>query len=184
MGIIENNSHLHLEDRPVQPPSTSKLGFFFSDHHRWLLQHIQRYLRNHADAEDTAADTFCQLLTARVDPDGIEQPRAYLSTIARRLIFDRHRRRKLELAYLERLSLLPEALAPSPEEQALLIEALVAIDRAIDGLPMPVKAAFLYSQLDGLSYVEIARKLELSERTVSRYMKQALRQCYLSEGAL
>ena len=183
----------------MQSPSSSKLGFFFSDHHRWLLSHIHRHLRNRADAEDTAADTFCQILAARVDPDSIEQPRAYLSTIARRLIFDRHRRRKLELAYLERLSVLPEALAPSPEEQLLLIEALVAIDRAIDGLPMVVKATFLYSQLDGLpmvvkatflysqldgmSYVAIAKKLSLSERTVSRYMKQALLQCYLSESA-
>ena len=183
-ATIENDSHSHLESRPVQSPPSSKLGFFFSDHHRWLLQHIQRRLRNHADAEDTAADTFCQMLAARVDPDSIEQPRAYLSTIARRLIFDRHRRRKLELAYLERLSALPELLAPSPEEQLQLIEALVAIDRAIDGLPLIVKATFLYSQLDGLSYVEIARKLDLSERTVSRYMKQALRQCYLSEMTL
>ena len=165
----------------MQPSSTSKLSYFFSDHHRWLLQHIQRRLRNHADAEDTAADTFCQLLAARVDPDSIEQPRAYLSTIARRLIFDRHRRRKLELAYLERLSSMPEVLAPSPEEQLQLIEALVAIDKALDGLPMVVKATFLYSQLDGMSYVAIARKLDLSERTVSRYMKQALRQCYLCE---
>ncbi len=165
----------------MQPPSTRKLGFFFSDHHRWLLQHIQRRLRNHADAEDTAADTFCQMLVARVDPDCIEQPRAFLATIARRLIFDRHRRRKLELAYLERLSALPELLAPSPEEQLQLIEALVAIDRALDGLPLVVKATFLYSQLDGLTYVEIARRLDLSERTVSRYMKQALRQCCLSE---
>jgi RNA polymerase sigma-70 factor (ECF subfamily) len=167
----------------VHSPPSSKLGFFFSDHHRWLLQHINRHLRNHADAEDTAADTFCQLLAARVDPDSIEQPRAYLSTIARRLIFDRHRRRKLELAYLERLSTLPEGLAPSPEEQLQLIEALVAIDRAIDGLPLIVKTTFLYSQLDGLSYVAIAQKLGLSERTVSRYMKQALRQCYLCEVA-
>lgn len=165
----------------MQPPSTRKLGFFFSDHHRWLLQHIQRRLRNHADAEDTAADTFCQMLVARVDPDSIEQPRAFLATIARRLIFDRHRRRKLELAYLERLSALPELLAPSPEEQLQLIEALVAIDRALDGLPLVVKATFLYSQLDGLTYVEIARRLDLSERTVSSYMKQALRQCCLSE---
>lgn len=160
---------------------TSKLGFFFSDHHRWLLQHIQRRLRNHADAEDTVGDTFYQMLVARVDPDNIEQPRAYLSTIARRLIYDRHRRRKLELTYLERLSTLPEALAPSPEEQLQLIQALVAIDRALDGLPVVVKATFLYSQLDGLSYVAISHKLGLSERTVSRYMKQALRQCYLSE---
>nr|WP_246889726.1 sigma-70 family RNA polymerase sigma factor [Pseudomonas protegens] len=160
------------------------MGFFFSDHHRWLLQHIHKRLGNRADAEDTAADTFCQLLAAEVDPDSIEQPRAYLSTIARRLMFDRHRRRQLEQAYLQRLSALPELLAPSPEEQLLLVEALVAIDRALDGLPLIVKTAFLYSQLDGLSYVAIARKLELSERTVSRYMKQALRQCYLSELAL
>ncbi|MFJ3077185.1 MULTISPECIES: sigma-70 family RNA polymerase sigma factor [unclassified Pseudomonas] len=161
--------------------STRKLGFFFSDHHRWLLQHIHKRLRNRADAEDTAAEAFCQMLGARVDPDSIAQPRAYLSTIARRLIFDRHRRRQLEQAYLERLAQLPEPVAPSAEEQLLLIEALVAIDQVLDGLPAIVKAAFLYSQLDGMSYVDIGARLQISERTVSRYMKQALRQCYLCE---
>lgn len=163
---------------PASP--LSKLGFFFSDHHRWLLQHVQRQLRNRADAEDTAAEAFCQILAARVDPDSIEQPRAYLSTIARRLIFDRHRRRRLEQAYLERLMLLPEALAPSPEETHLLLEALHAIDHCLAGLPLVVKKAFLMSQLDGLSYAEIGRRLDLCERTISRYMTQALRQCYLS----
>lgn len=161
--------------------STCKLGFFFSDHHRWLLQHIQRQLRNRADAEDTAAETFCQLLTARVDPTTLERPRAFLSTVARRLIYDRYRRQRLEQAYLERLALLPEEVAPSPEEKLLLLEALTTIDRALSELPLVVKQAFLYSQLDGLSYVEIARRLGVSERTVSRYMTQALRQCWLSE---
>lgn len=163
---------------PASP--LSKLGFFFSDHHRWLLQHVQRQLRNRADAEDTAAEAFCQMLSARVDPDSIEQPRAYLSTIARRLIFDRHRRRRLEQAYLERLMLLPEALAPSPEETHLLLEALHAIDRSLAGLPLVVKKAFLMSQLDGLSYAEIGRRLSICQRTVGRYMTQALRECYLS----
>ncbi len=158
---------------------SSALGFFFSDHHRWLLQHVQRQLRNRADAEDTAAETFCQLLNASVDPATIEQPRAFLSTIARRLIADRHRRKRLEQAYLERLAQLPETSMPSPEERLLLLEALDAIDRTLDGLPLAVKKAFLYSQLDGFSYVEIGRRLGVSERTVSRYMTQALRQCYL-----
>ncbi|TBU96571.1 RNA polymerase subunit sigma [Stutzerimonas kirkiae] len=162
---------------------SSKLGFFFSDHHRWLLQHVQRRLNNRADAEDMAAETFCQLLASRTDPDTLEQPRAYLSTIARRLIFDRQRRRRLELAYLERLAALPERFAPSPEDTSLLLEALVAIDRSLAGLPLAVKKAFLYSQLDGLSHVEIARRLGVSERTVGRYMTQALRQCYLAEPA-
>ncbi|NQD74459.1 sigma factor-like helix-turn-helix DNA-binding protein, partial [Pseudomonas sp. CM27] len=94
---------------------------------------------------------------------------------------DRHRRRQLEQAYLEHLARLPEAVAPSVEEQLLLIEALVSIDQVLDGLPAVVKATFLYSQLDGMNYADIAVKLQISERSVSRYMKQALRQCYLSE---
>ncbi|MBK4991716.1 MULTISPECIES: sigma-70 family RNA polymerase sigma factor [unclassified Pseudomonas] len=165
---------------PVSLSDTRKLGFFFSDHHRWLLQHVRRQLSNRPDAEDTAAETFCQIIAARVDPATIEQPRAYLATIARRLIFDRHRRRRLEQAYLERLMLLPEALAPSPEETHLLLEALHAIDHSLAGLPLVVKKAFLLSQLDGLPYAEISRRLGVSERTVGRYMTQALRQCYLS----
>jgi RNA polymerase sigma factor (sigma-70 family) len=164
----------------VPASDTQPLAFFFSDHHRWLLQHVQRQLRNRSDAEDTAAETFCQVLAAQVDVATIEQPRAYLSTIAKRLIFDRHRRRRLEQAYLERLMLLPEALAPSPEQTHLLLEALHAIDHSLSGLPVMVKKAFLMSQLDGLTYADIGRRLAVSERTVARYMTQALRQCYLS----
>lgn len=162
---------------------TSKLHYFFSDHHRWLLQYVQRQLSDRPDAEDTAAEAFCQIIAARVDPAAIEQPRAYLATIARRLIFDRYRRRRLEQAYLERLMQLPETLMPSPEETHLLLEALHAIDSSLSGLPVVVKKAFLLSQLDGLTYADIGQRLGVSERTVARYMTQALRQCYLS-GAL
>ena len=165
----------------MSSPFASQLSFFFSDHHRWLLQHVQRRLSNHADAENTAAETFCQLLTSKVDLASIEQPRAYLSIIARRLVYDRYRRSQLEQAYLQRLAALPEELAPSPEECHLLIEALTAIDRALSGLPVVVKRAFLYSQLDGMSYVQIAQRLGVSERSVGRYMTQALRQCYLAQ---
>lgn len=160
------------------------LSGFFSEHHRWLLRHIHQRLRHHEDARDTAADTFVELLAARTDPDSIAQPRAYLSTIARRLIFHRYRRKQLEAAYLERLSLLPEALAPSPEETLALLQALEAIELSLGGLPAVVKAAFLYSQLDDLGYAEIGQRLGVSERTVTRYIKQALRQCYLAELAL
>lgn len=161
-----------------------KLGGFFSEHHRWLLRHVHQRLRHHEDAQDTAADTFVELLQAHTDPDSIAQPRAYLSTIARRLIFHRYRRKQLETAYLERLAQLPEALAPSPEETLLLLQALEAIDASLGGLPAAVKAAFLYSQLDDLGYAEIGQRLGVSERTVTRYIKQALTHCYLAETSL
>ena len=40
------------------------------------------------------------------------------------------------------------------------------------------REAFLLSQLDGLSYDEIAVQLQMSSRTVARYMKQALSCCW------
>lgn len=156
-----------------------KLGGFFDEHHRWLLRHVHKRLRHHEDAQDTAADTFVELLLARTDPQTISQPRAYLSTIARRLIFHRYRRKQLEAAYLQCLAQLPETLAPSPEETLSLLQTLAAIDVSLGGLPDAVKAAFLYSQLDELGYAEIAQRLGVSERTVTRYIKQALTHCYL-----
>ena len=63
----------------------------------------------------------------------------------------------------------------------MCIRDRVSIDQALDGLPALVKATFLFSQLDGMHYADIATKLQISERSVSRYMKQALRQCYLCE---
>ena len=88
-----------------------------------------------------------------------------------------YRRRALEQAYLEALALMPEPMAPSPEEQAIILETLQQVDAMLDGLKPPVRAAFLLAQLEGLGYAEIATHLGLSERTVKRYMVQAMARC-------
>ena len=48
-------------------------------------------------------------------------------------------------------------------------------------LPRPVRRAFLWSQLEGLGYREIAERLQVSERTVKRYMAQAYEHCLLAD---
>lgn len=145
-------------------------------HHPWLLGRLQRRLSNSADAEDVSAETFVQVVEQGSAAD-IREPRAFLTTIAKRVLFHLWRRQDLERAYLQTLMHLPEAAALSAEESALLVEAIAQIDRALDTLPLPVKTAFLYSRLDGLSYPDIAKKLGVSLATVERYMKRALLQC-------
>src|SRR5450830_1556847 len=105
----------------------------YQGHHSWLLLRLQRRLNNRPDAEDLASDTFTEIV-ARPDLQAIREPRAYLTTIAKRLLYHFWRRRDLEKAYLEQLLHLPEALSPSPEERCLLLEELHAIDGALDGL--------------------------------------------------
>lgn len=167
---------------PSIPLAGDPLALLFDHHQRWLLDRLRLRLRNRADAEDLAAETFCQIVASRIDPAEIVEPRAYLTTIAQRLVYHFQRRRALEKAWLERLAQAPQESAPSAEEQALLLEAIVRIDQALNGLPQIARKAFLYSLLDDLDYAEIARRLHVSVRTVGRYMKQALRQCWLARA--
>lgn len=163
-------------------PSIHRL---YSDHHGWLQGWLQRKLGNAFDAADLAQDTFVRMLTAPDDlPEkqagwNLREPRAYLTVIARRLMANLHRRRSLEQAYAEALALLPEPHMPSAEQQAIILETLQEIDAMLDILPAAVRRAFLLAQLDGLTYAEIAQQMALSERTVKRYMAQAMARCIL-----
>jgi len=149
----------------------------YIDHHNWLYQWLRRRLGNSCDAADIAQDTFMRLLT-RQQKDQVKEPRAYLSTIARGLVVDHWRRRELEQAWLETLAALPEAEMPSPENHALLLEALRQIDQMLDSLKPRMRQVFLMAQLDGLTCPQIALRLGISRSTVERDLATALRACY------
>ena len=161
--------------------SEVSLGNLYRDHSSWLEGWLRRRLGDAWDAADLAQDTFIRVLAAhqaRTLPN-LREPRAYLLTVGRRLLVNHHKRRSLERAYLEALANLPEALVPSPEQRWILLETLHALDELLDGLPPAVRRAFLWAQLDGLDYAAIALRLDVSERTVKRYMAKAYEHCLL-----
>jgi len=151
----------------------------YVDHHRWLCGWLRKRLGCVDHAADLAQDTFIRVLTQRKGAE-LREPRAYLSTVARSLMIDMFRRRALEQAYLETLAARPEFHDVSPETRFLIIEALVEIDRLLDGLGGRTREIFLMAQLDGLSYVEIGRQLNVSVNTVKKHAARALTHCLLS----
>ena len=52
----------------------------------------------------------------------------------------------------------------------------------LSGIAPKARAVFVMSQVEGLSYDEIAAQLELSSRTVKRYMAQAMAECIVATG--
>lgn len=136
---------------------------------------------NGSDAADLSQDTFLRVLASSQRIADLQEPRAYLATVGKRLLANFYKRRSLEQAYLDALMLLPEEYVPSPEQRWLLLEALQALDELLDGLPVAVRRAFLWSQLEGLGYAEIAERLQVCERTIKRYMAQAYEHCLLVE---
>ncbi|SDF61826.1 MULTISPECIES: sigma-70 family RNA polymerase sigma factor [unclassified Duganella] len=160
----------------MNQPSTSTVETLYLDHHAWLRGWLQRRLDNSSDASDLAQDTFVSVISTGNASD-IREPRPFLATIARRLLAHRHRRHLLETAYLEALAALPEASMPSPETRLIVIQVLQEIDQALDGLPPPVRQAFLLAQLEGLTYEQIATLLHISTSSVKQYLTRANRQC-------
>ena len=155
------------------------LDGLYRDHHGWLESWLRRRMGNAWDAADLSQDAFLRVLASSQKIADMREPRAYLLTVGKRLLSNFYARRSLEHAYLEALAQMPEDSAPPPEQRWLLLETLHALDELLDGLPAQVRRAFLLSQLDGFGYRDIAERLEVSERTVKRYMAQAYEHCLL-----
>ncbi|HDS1820188.1 TPA: sigma-70 family RNA polymerase sigma factor [Pseudomonas putida] len=159
-------------------PRHHAIDQLYSHHHSWLQSWLRRRLGSAADAADLAQDTFMRLLcSATGEPLNCTTPRAYLATIANRLALNFYRRRSLEQAYLDALAQTPEALAPSLEQQALVLEALDEIDQVLALLPAKTRQAYLMAQLEGYTQEEIASRLNLSVRTVQRHLARAFEEC-------
>lgn len=158
-----------------------EIATLYTEHHGWLQSWLRKKLGDAHQASDLAQDTFVRLLS-RDDLVEAREPRAFLTTVAQRVLFNHYRRQQLERAYLDALAQAPANFAQSPEERAILLETLVEIDQMLDGLPAAVKRAFLLSQLDGMPQADIAQELGISISTVKRYLVKAGMQCYFAAG--
>lgn len=162
------------------PPLQQTVHDLYSEHHGWLFGWLRKKLGCPQNAADVSHDTFVRILTSCDALGSLREPRAFLTTTARRLIIDRTRRRQIEDAYLRELALTVEMLEgyqQSPEQILLTLEALEQIAFVLDGLAHNAQQAFLLYFLEGLSQSDIALRLEVSERMVRKYLMNALLHC-------
>lgn len=152
----------------------------YAEHHGWLNGWLRKKLGNSFDAADLAQDTFLRVLRHRRELPELREPRAYLVTIAGRLLVNHYRRRSLERAYEEALAAIPEQVSPSPEQRLLILETLDQIDALLSALPAKTREAFLLAQVEHLPYADIAERLKISVRTVQRHILRAYEHCILA----
>jgi len=165
----------------VSGPSLS-IEHLYLDHHGWLQGWLRRRLGCAADAADLAQDAFIRLLATPRQFNSPPEARGYLRTMANGLCIDLWRRREVEQAWLKTLACHPQAVEPSPEQRALVVETLLEIGDMLGRLSQKAAAAFIMAQVDGLPYREIATQLGVSDRMVKKYIAQAMLQCALIEA--
>lgn len=165
-----------MSETPLTP--ANEFDSLYREHHGWLVQMLRRRLSGNSDmAADLAHDTFERVL--RHHPSTVfNEPRGFLSTVAKRLLIDQWRRQAIEQAYLESLAARNMEYESSPETYALVVEALESVCSMLEKLPTRARQVFVLVQVHGLAYQQVAQTLGISVQAVQRDISKAWLHCY------
>lgn len=144
---------------------------------------IARMVRDEAQAEDLTQDTFLKMFRALARYDPALRFSSWLFRIAHNTAIDYLRQRRLPIAAAiedpdddsDRLQLLPDLSAVSPERSAERAELTVAVDRALDRVRPDYRAVLVLRYQEGLEYQDIAEVLSLPLGTVKTFLHRARR---------
>lgn len=133
------------------------------DYRQWLFRFIRGLVPTREDAEDILQDVLLQFTASFDDIRSLENTAAWLFSVARNRITDRARRPSLghqvdpsavgEGLLLEEL--LPDT-SVGPEGDCSQAELARAIESALDDLPSPQRDVFIWHELQGLSFRDMA----------------------------
>lgn len=172
---------MHAPSPQIACAKRDGFAALYTENHAWLRNWLAYRLNawGRGVADDLAHDTFVRILASRngATHAPIEQPRAFLTTVAKGVLVSWMRRQTLERAWLDGLAALPEPLHPSPEQQGVILETLHEIDAVLETLKPRVKQAFLMATLDGMKQQDIARALNVAVPTVKSDIRKAYLAC-------
>ena len=153
-----------------------------------LLRFIRTKVRNEDDAQDILQDVFGELIEAYRGLDTIERVTAWLFRVARNKITDAYRRRRpaspdrpvradtVDTDWaLE--DLLPD-FSQNPEALYLRDAVWDAIQATLEELPTPFRQAWIWHELDGLTFRQMAEmtgETENALRLRKHYARRVLR---------
>jgi RNA polymerase sigma-70 factor (ECF subfamily) len=131
----------------------------------------QALLRNRAEAEDAAQQTFLSAHRALLNGSEPREPAAWLATIARNECWARIRTRMREPLPVEGLETV--ATTNDPLAEAIRSADLAALWHAIEALPRQQRDALLLREFGGLTYDELASALSVSGSAVESLLFRA-----------
>ena len=134
-----------------------------------------KYLKVHELAEDMVQTSFLKIWEKRVTLNKIDRFDHFLFRIARNEITDHFRKNITRDKHQQRLRELFEEEAGNPEELLISKQNRKLIADVIRELPPQQQTAYKLSRDEGLSYQQIAEKMNLSVNTIKVHISFALK---------
>jgi RNA polymerase sigma-70 factor (ECF subfamily) len=174
--------------RMVKTGSDAALGVLLRRHREALYRFCLHLTQNRDDAEDVCQESLARAIT-RVDSlQAGSAFRSWLFSIARNLSIDSHRSRKRICPMPdEEITPLPLPLhADSPYERIEISEEYQTVAQALSKLKKNHQTVLMLREVEGMSYAEIAQRLDISQSAVETLLFRArkrLREEYGKTGA-
>jgi len=168
-----------LRCRNVSVPAHALKTWFIQDVlplETMLMQFLRQNWRDPGEVADLRQEVYVRLYEAA--REGIpEQTKAFVFATARNLLIDRVRRERIipidTVTDLDALNVASNEAGP--DRIVMAREALRRLRAAVSKLPVELREVVLLRKIEGLSRREIASRLGVTERTVSRRLADSSR---------
>lgn len=151
--------------------------WLYREHRALLCAYVRRkFGAGPPDPEEIAHEAFMRL--ARKAGEEVPNPKAFLLLTARNVAIDAHRRQRRGQSALESVRTLAESSDDLNSFDVLSTkEELERLGAIVDTLKPKQRVAFLMHRVDELSFVEIARRLGISQSGARLLVETALATC-------
>lgn len=129
-------------------------------------------VKSEEDAEELAQEVFIKLWTGRGSIDPEKSINNFMYTIARNTAFNFLKHKLIEINYIHESD--AETVTETSEEILFAKEIALLIEMTVDRMPAQRQRIYKMSRNEGLNNDEIARKLQISKKTVENQLSLAL----------
>ena len=163
----------------IQAGDTSACGQCIDQYGASIYRLALRLMKNEADAEDVVQETFLNAFKAIDSFEARAQLSTWLYRIAYNTAMMRLRKNEPSLVLLTEDELAPAAPKQLydwcclPEPEFRRDEVRQQLEQAINDLPVTLRTVFVLREMEGLSTLETADALELTEATVKKRLQRA-----------
>jgi RNA polymerase sigma-70 factor, ECF subfamily len=134
-----------------------------------------KYLGNNVEAEELVQSVFINVWENRGSLDPGNSVKSYIYKSAVNYIYNYLKKKAIHARFIESQMHENEIQSDNSYEEVIFHDLEKSIKTVVETLPSQQQRIFQLSRHDGLTYQEIAVKLDLSVRTVENQMYRALK---------
>lgn len=158
----------------ILAPSTRRLLDGFEQNYHEVVRYLAKRTSNLDEARALAHDTWLRIAERKPTADGdvqLDDPRAYLFTVAHNLAMSHLRRGNWLQGYIHeqtQTETLYPTQTPDVADGAMYRQAITAVEAALHALPERAREVLIAHRLHGENQIDIANRLKVSLNTVER----------------